>query len=82
MLQYFCDNTFLNIMEKFVLKTDLSCPHCIKKVEPVLKSTIGIEDYNIDLEHPEKLLTISSEGVNIESVIAGFKEVGYRAERI
>ena len=69
-------------MEKVVLKTDLSCKHCVMKVEPVLKSETGIVDYSIDLEHPDKLVTISSEGANIDSVITGFKKTGYSAEKI
>ena len=70
------------IMEKFILKTDLSCKHCVMKVEPVLKSEAGIVDYSIDLEHPDKLVTISSEGADINNVISKFNAAGYRAEKI
>lgn len=69
-------------MDKVVLKTDMSCKHCVMNVEPVLKSEPGIVDYSVDLEHSEKLVTISSEGANIDSVIAGFKNAGYSAEKI
>lgn len=69
-------------MEKLILKTDLSCTHCVKKVEPVLKSEPGIINYSIDLEHPDKLVTISSDGVDIDSIIANFKAVGYKAEKV
>ena len=69
-------------MEKVVLKTDLGCKHCIMKVEPVLKSEAGIVDYSIDLEHPDKLVTISSEGADINEVISKFNAVGYRAEKV
>lgn len=67
-------------MEKVILKTDLSCKHCVMKVEPVLKSEPGILDYSIDLDHPDRLVTISSEGANIDAVIANFKAAGYSAE--
>ncbi len=69
-------------MERVVLKTDLSCKHCVMKVEPVLKGDSGIVDYSINLEHPDKLITISSEGADISSVISGFKKAGYFAEKI
>ena len=69
-------------MEKVVLKTDLSCKHCVMNVEPVLKRESGIVDYLINLEHPDKLVTISSEGADIDAVISGFKNVGYMAEKI
>lgn len=69
-------------MEQIILKTDLSCKHCVMKVEPVLKSEPGIENYSINLEHPDRLVTITFEDANIDSVIAGFKAVGYSAEKI
>ena len=69
-------------MEQIILKTDLSCLHCVKKVETVLKREKGIVNYSIDLEHPNKLVTISSEGANIDAVIANFKKVGYHAEKV
>lgn len=67
-------------MEKIVLKTDLSCKHCVMRVEPVLKAEKGVANYSIDLEHPDKLVTISSDGADINSIIAKFKTVGYTAE--
>ncbi|WP_340111661.1 heavy-metal-associated domain-containing protein [Maribellus mangrovi] len=69
-------------MEQVKLKTDLSCPHCAMKVEPILKETRGIVDYTIDLQHPDKLVSFSSEGADIDSVIASFKKAGYIAEKL
>lgn len=69
-------------MEQVILKTDLSCKHCVMKVEPVLKNIHGIADYSVNLEHPDRLVTIWSVNANIQTVIAGFKAVGYAAEKI
>ena len=69
-------------MEQIILKTDLSCKHCVMKVEPVLKGEPGIFDYSINIEHPDRLVTISSENANIDSVVVGFKAAGYSAEKI
>ncbi len=67
------------MMEKIKLKTDLSCRHCVMKVEPVLKAEKGIVSYSIDLESPDKTVTIESDGANIDRLIQGFKKVGYTA---
>lgn len=69
-------------MEQIVLKTNLSCDHCVMKVEPVLKGTKGIADYSINLQHPDKLVTISSEGADIDAIVAEFKKAGYIAQKI
>lgn len=69
-------------MEQVKLKTDLSCRHCVMKVEPLLKEGKGIVSYSIDLEHPDKLVTIESEGADISQLIKGFNKAGYKAEKI
>jgi copper chaperone len=69
-------------MEKIQLKTDLSCRHCVKAVEPILKNESGIKNYDINLEHPDKLVTIESEGADINRIIGQFNEAGYQAEKI
>jgi len=69
-------------MEQIKLKTDLSCKHCVMKVEPILKSTEGVVDYSVDLEHPDRIVSISSEDADINSLIAGFKNAGYVAEKV
>ncbi len=69
-------------VEQIILKTDLSCKHCVMKVEPVLKSVRGIADYSVNLEHPDKLVTIWSADANIQTVIAGFNAAGYSAVKI
>ena len=67
-------------MEKVTLKTDLSCKHCVMKVEPILKEGKGIVSYSIDLENPNKTVTIESEGANIKKLIRNFSKAGYTAE--
>ena len=52
------------------------------KVEPILNSAKGVEDYTIDLEHPDKIVSISSNNVEIDSLIADFNEAGYIAEKL
>jgi len=42
----------------------------------------GIVSYSIDLENPDKTVTIESDGANIDRLILGFKKAGYNAEVI
>lgn len=69
-------------MEQIKLKTDLSCPHCAMKVEPILKETKGVVDYFIDLKHPDNLVSFSSDDADIDTLIANFKKAGYIAEKL
>ncbi len=56
--------------------------HCVMKVDPILKNTTGIADYSIDLQHPDKLVTISSEGADVNEIISKFKDAGYSAQLV
>lgn len=78
MLPYFCHK--LVHMVQIKLKTNLSCRHCVMKVEPTLKAEQGIVSYSIDLENPDKTITIESDGANIDQLIQNFKKAGYLAE--
>jgi copper chaperone len=69
-------------MEEIKLKTDLSCKHCVMKVEPILKSTKGVVDYAFDLGHPDKIVSISSDGADLDALIKGFNKEGYVAEKV
>lgn len=69
-------------MKQIKLKTDLSCKHCVMKVEPVLKAEQGVVSYSIDLENPDKTVTIESDGANIDKLIQNIKKIGYNAEVI
>ena len=69
-------------METIILKTDLSCKHCVANIEPLLKENTQIADYKIDLEHPDRLVTISSNNASIAAIISQFKSAGYSAEKL
>lgn len=66
-------------MEAITLKTDLHCGNCISKIEPILKEDVSVSEYKIDLDHPEKLVTIKGNGIDRESIISKIKNSGYMA---
>ena len=67
-------------MEALTLKTDLHCNSCVNKVEPILLSNSDIEDYSIDLEHPDKIISIRGNDLNSQDLISKFHDAGYHAE--
>lgn len=66
-------------METTILKTDLHCNKCVDKIEPALKNNSSINNYKFELEHPDKLVTIEGNNLNIDSIISEFKDEGYTA---
>ncbi|NOR74119.1 MAG: hypothetical protein GQ525_03055, partial [Draconibacterium sp.] len=68
-------------METIILKTDLHCNSCVSKVEPFLKGESSIKKYSFNLNHPEKLVTIDSDNLNLKTIVSLFGKAGYKAER-
>ena len=67
-------------MEALTLKTDLHCNSCVNKVEPILSSNSDIEEYSIDLEHPDKIISIKGKDLKSQDLISKFLDAGYHAE--
>ena len=67
-------------MEAIVLSTDLHCDSCVSKLNPILKEDPSIQQYDINLDHPEKLVTIKGTRLNSELLISKFGDVGFHAE--
>ena len=63
-------------------KTNINCGGCIARVKPALDSTEGIASWSVDTENPEKILTISSNGISQEQVIDLIKSKGFKIESL
>lgn len=68
-------------METLNFKTNIKCSGCLAKVSPYLNETVGEDNWEIDLHHPDKILTIIPENsLSSEVVQHAVKEAGYSAE--
>ena len=68
-------------METLNFKTNIKCSGCIATVTPILDKTAGKDNWKVDLQDPEKTLTVVTDTPENE-VVAALKEVGYEAKRI
>ncbi|MBS1759348.1 MAG: heavy-metal-associated domain-containing protein [Bacteroidetes bacterium] len=62
----------------FKFKTNINCGGCIKAVTPHLSKTEGIDEWNVDTNNPDKILTVQSNGVSEEKIIETVKKAGYK----
>lgn len=65
-------------MQKF--KTNLQCRNCIRAVSGFLGEIPEITFWEVDTEHPDKVLTVNGEGVSPDSVLAALDEAGFSGE--
>lgn len=69
-------------MKEYKFKTDIKCSGCVAKVSPYLDSLSGLNKWEVDISHPEKILTVSTEGANARQLKELLIHAGFKAEEI
>lgn len=70
-------------MKTLKFKTTIKCSGCIAKATPFLDETIGKDNWKVDIENPDKVLTIvKDENLGEEVVIKAVQEAGFKAEKV
>jgi len=68
------------IKKKF--KTNINCNNCLNSVTPFLNQEMDIEEWQVDLEHPDRILSASLEEDDASLVISAIEKAGFKAELI
>ncbi len=67
-------------MTTLKFKSTIKCTGCIATVSPELNNLSGITHWEVDLESPDRVLTVESESGDPKQVISALQAVGYQAE--
>jgi copper chaperone len=73
---------FTNNMSTLKFKTNIKCNNCVAKVSPYLDESIKIKEWNVDLENPDRVLTVTGEDISNDYVKDTILKAGYKAEEI
>lgn len=67
-------------METLKFKTNIKCGGCIATVTPFLNNIPEISKWEVDINNPEKILTVeANEQLDAETVVATLEKAGYTA---
>lgn len=69
-------------METIQFKTNIKCSGCIATVTPVLNEKAGEDNWEVDLQSPDKILTVSAENISEEDIRTAIEKAGYKAEKL
>ena len=70
-------------METMKFKTTIKCEGCIENVTPYLNKSVGADNWEVNTQTPEKILTVTQDTeVNETDVIAAVQQAGFKAERL
>lgn len=67
-------------METIKLKTNIKCGGCVSAVTPFLNQSVGVGNWQVDTQNPDKVLTVKTEGVSATAVQKAVQQAGYKAE--
>jgi copper chaperone len=64
-------------------KTIIKCSGCLAKATPFLNAAAGKDNWEIDLQTPQKTLTVITDNkIEETEIIAAVQQAGYTAERL
>ncbi len=70
-------------MEILKFKTTIKCAGCLAKVTPSLNEVAGEDNWEVDIQTPDKVLTVASEEkVNEVDIVKAMEKAGYKAQRL
>lgn len=61
---------------KLQFKTNINCNGCIRSVSGFINEVPGIEHWEVDIDNPEKILTVEG-SVTAQAVIEAVEEAGF-----
>ena len=67
-------------MKTLHFKTNIKCAGCIVQVTPVLNKTVGENNWTVDIQHPDKILTVSAENLQNDAISLALERSGFKAE--
>ncbi|SKC85417.1 heavy-metal-associated domain-containing protein [Ohtaekwangia koreensis] len=68
-------------MEAIKFKTNIKCSGCVEKVTPHLDAAVGEQNWEVDLNDPAKVLTVTAD-TNEAKVKEALEKAGYKAEKV
>lgn len=69
-------------MKTMKFKTNINCSNCLAKVTPFLDKKVGKEFWSVDIDNPDKILTVDSDDLTTDDIVKTVKRTGFEAEAI
>lgn len=69
-------------MKELKFKTNINCGNCLAKVSPFLNDKKEVSEWEVDLSHTDKVLTVKTESLTAAQVEATVLKSGFSAKSI
>lgn len=68
--------------KEFRFKTSINCGGCVAKVTPLLNNAQGVDRWSVDTVNPDKILSVTVNGIDENAVIDTVKKAGFKIELV
>lgn len=69
-------------MKTLKFKTNIKCTGCIEKITPSLNKEVGDANWHVDLQDPNKTLTVQVDDGKQYKVVEALESIGYNASPV
>lgn len=69
-------------MNTLKFKSNINCTGCLSKVTPVMNDEKAIQQWDVNLEHDDRTLTVETNDLSAEEVQKTVSKVGFKAQLI
>ena len=69
-------------MNTIKYKTNINCGSCIKSVTPFLNELDNVEEWKVDTDNSDKILTVEIDDEDSNAIIQAVKTAGFEIEEI
>ena len=67
-------------MKILTFTSNIACNGCLSKVKPFLDELEGIVKWEVDIENPQKILTVQSNELSADQIQEAVIKAGYQLE--
>lgn len=65
---------------KLKFKTSINCMGCVSKVNKMLDELLGENNWNVDVNNPDKVLYVNTDVIKSEIIIEKLASFGFKSE--
>lgn len=66
-------------MNTLKFKSNINCTGCLSKVTPFLDQEEGIEKWEVDLQHDDRILTVETSQLSAEEIENTVNKAGFKS---
>lgn len=63
-------------------KTNINCSGCVAKITPVLNPLVGENQWEVNTNHKDKILTVTLDNLDEKSLVEQVKSAGFKIESL